>query len=109
MVYVVQKQCIHPSRSIPVLLGKNCLGRRGARSAAVVEQVFFSFQIFTEGLFHLPGEREVRDRSARKIYLCSRVTCIVETKQQQKANSGWLVHSLEYIHIKLPKDESNRF
>ena len=29
-----------------VVYGKNCLGLRGARSAAVVEQDFFSFQIF---------------------------------------------------------------
>ena len=47
------------SRSIQVVLGKNCLGLRGARSAAVVEQVFFSLGIFTEGTFHLPGEREL--------------------------------------------------
>ena len=57
------------SRSIQVVLGKNCLGLRGARSAAVVEQVFFSWGIFPrerstylESVIYsrVPGWRRVR-------------------------------------------------
>ena len=38
-----------------VVYGKNCLGRRGARSAPVVERLTFSWRIFPEALSHLPG------------------------------------------------------